>query len=304
MLQGLSAAGHGVFLVSGTLEVTRSAGSGEFEVVTSHGSARLAAGSLSASSVPWATRLETTAGEAVVRAREGAEAALPKGCFIVYGQGHEQEPRSIILGLAGQWLPGRVDGRILRDVSGRGWDGVFIKPPPKTAGRKGSTVNFDGQQQFDVAGLSGSGFPRAGTLSFWVRLEGDTDVPRNIVDQYDTTRRHLFVRTWGEKGAGLQVAFQQKSNDYLFVRNVAVPKGQWMHFALAWDAPGRKATVYLNGAADYGGPIADPAWTPGEQLFAVGGGKLTGAGFLGQLDDVRLYSRPLSADEVRELAAP
>ena len=304
MLQGLSAAGHGVFLVNGALEVSRSSGANLFEVVTSHGTARLGAGTLTASTAPWATRMETMDGRAVVRAREGTDAALPKGYFIVYGPGHEAAPRSIILGLAGQWLPERVDGRIVRDVSGRGWDGVFIKPPPKGDGRRGPTVDFDGQQQFDVAGLSGSGFPRSGTLSFWVRLDADTDVPRNIVDQYDTTRRHLFVRTMGDKGPGLQIALQHAAGDYAYARNIPVPKGQWLHLAVVWDTKEKKAFSYLNGALEHAGPIGIAGWIPGDQLLAVGGGKLTGSGFLGRLDDVRLYSRPLSADEVRELAAP
>jgi hypothetical protein len=92
------------------------------------------------------------------------------------------------------------------------------------------------------------------------------------------------------------------SPEYAFARNIPTPKGQWTHLAVVWDAKALKGSVFLNGALEHEAEIIDPAWTPADQLFAVGGGKMTAIGFIGQLDDVRLYARPLSREEVRELA--
>ncbi len=302
MVQGLSAGGPGVFVVSGTLSVTRPPGKEAFEVVSSHGSARIPGGTLVCAVAPWLTRIETTDGEAVVRARDGTEASLRKGFFIVLGHGYDAVPRSIVEGLAGQWFPGKVDGRIVRDSSGRGWDGVFLKPPRTGEGRRGPAAVFDSEIQFDVAGLGGSGFPRSGTLSFWLRVDVETEHPRAIFDTFDGGRRHLFVRTLGEGKMGLQIACQARSNDYPFSRIAPIPKGRWTHFALAWDGKARTVSVYLDGALDHRGPISDPTWTPDGQLFAVGGGKTSGIGFIGLIDDVRLYAKPLGAEEIRALS--
>jgi tRNA A-37 threonylcarbamoyl transferase component Bud32 len=296
------AGGRAVFVVSGTLSATRSPEKETFELVTTQGSARMAGGTLTVAVAPWLTRMEATKGDAVVRTREGTDVPLRMGFFIVFGPGHDGVPRSTIEGLAGQWFPGKVDGRVVRDSSGRGWDGVFLKAPKKGEGRRGAAAEFNGEIQFDVAGLGGSGFPRSGTLSLWMKVDVETEHPRAIFDTFDDARRHLFVRTLGEGKMGLQIAFQDRSNVYAFCRNAAIPKGRWTHFALAWDGQARTASVYLNGALDYRAPIADPKWAPADQLFAVGGGKTSGIGFIGLIDDVRLYAKTLAEEEIRALS--
>lgn len=307
IMQGLPAtapAGScGIFVDGGALTVTRPPGKGAFEIVTPRGSARITVGTLAVVVSKGVTRIDATKGDAVVRAPGGTDTPLKQGFFVVFGAGHDPVPRSMLAGLAGQWFPGKGDGRVVRDSSGHTWDGVLLKAPRTVDGRRGPAADFDSEVQLDVAGLSGSGFPRSGTLAFWLKVDAETKLPRAIFDTYDTSRKHFFVRTFGEGRMGLQIAHQNLGGDYSFCRNAPLPKGQWTHFGLVWDGQARTVSVYLNGALDYSAPVADPNWGAPDQLFAIGGGKTSGIGFIGLLDDIRLYTRPLSAEEIRELSA-
>ena len=80
----------------------------------------------------------------------------------------------------------------------------------------------------------------------------------------------------------------------------AVVGDGWHHLAMVQDGPAGRRTLYVDGAAVATGPAQE----------AGGGGPLTigntgpgGEPFDGRVDDVRLYARALSAEQVRAMAA-
>lgn len=82
---------------------------------------------------------------------------------------------------------------------------------------------------------------------------------------------------------------------------VAMPVGTWTHIAVTYD--GTDAVLYVNGE----NPVSRP-FTLGCGTFApitIGSALQSGstAGeFQGDLDDLRIYDRPLSQSEVQTLA--
>jgi len=83
------------------------------------------------------------------------------------------------------------------------------------------------------------------------------------------------------------------------------PPEQWVHVAATWD--GGLLTLWLDAAAV--GSIEVPALVLDDQAIHVGADDdhdVTGpAGFfLGTIDDVRVYRRALTADELAVLASP
>ena len=85
--------------------------------------------------------------------------------------------------------------------------------------------------------------------------------------------------------------------------NVAVPTNTWTHVASTYN--GSRLTVWINGA-QAGSKAVTGSTCRNNRPLAVGAKNYPGAGLLeafwdGQLDDVRLYRRALSASEIRGL---
>jgi hypothetical protein len=122
----------------------------------------------------------------------------------------------------------------------------------------------------------------------------------DLLDRYDKSRRHLFIRGL-QTHSGIQVVFQQGT--YGFERVTPIADGEWNHIALTWDSAGRKGALYLNGSLTYEAPVTDPNWVPDGQFFRIGGMGYSATAFHGVVDEVRLYGTPLSAEAIRDLSS-
>ena len=78
---------------------------------------------------------------------------------------------------------------------------------------------------------------------------------------------------------------------------VEPPVDEWFHLAGVYDADTRTATLYLNGAQAGTAQLSFPAWNAQAPLWI-------GAAMAGSIDEVHIYQRPLSADEVAGVTAP
>ncbi|WP_344896246.1 DNRLRE domain-containing protein [Nonomuraea antimicrobica] len=78
---------------------------------------------------------------------------------------------------------------------------------------------------------------------------------------------------------------------------VEPPVDEWFHLAGVYDATTRTATLYLNGAQTATAQLPFPAWDAQAPLRI-------GAAMAGSLDEVQIYQRPFSADEVANVMAP
>ncbi|MFI7153845.1 LamG-like jellyroll fold domain-containing protein [Nonomuraea sp. NPDC050022] len=78
---------------------------------------------------------------------------------------------------------------------------------------------------------------------------------------------------------------------------VESPVDEWFHLAGVYDADTRTATLYLNGAQSGTAQLSFPAWNAQASLRI-------GAAMAGSIDEVQIYQRPFSADEVASVMAP
>ncbi|MGI5284316.1 DNRLRE domain-containing protein [Nonomuraea polychroma] len=77
---------------------------------------------------------------------------------------------------------------------------------------------------------------------------------------------------------------------------VEPPVDEWFHLAGVYDAATRTATLYLNGTQAGTAQLSVPAWNAQAPLRI-------GAAMAGSIDEVQIYQRPFSADEVASVIA-
>ena len=211
-----------------------------------------------------------------------------------------------IEGLLGYWSFDEAGGEIARDVSGNGNDGkihgaAFVKSP------KGHALGFDGVDDFVACGASKSlqQLERAGTIELWFKPEelqgglvnwstGSGWEDERLVTAFNTHRGGMeFIHVQAD---GLTLGKHSR------IYQLDTPtKNAWNHLALTFD--GGTIAYYLDGRlrrvhmAAYARPdIAGvPLWI----------GRCEGMGeefFKGSADEVRIYNRVLTCDQIGAIA--
>ncbi len=129
------------------------------------------------------------------------------------------------------------------------------------------------------------------TVALWVKMEaGDPSFSYTAglldFDQVMTLNWDYDALFWG---AGQAECSSQVTGD-----------GMWHHIAATWDSGSRDVRLFLDGAEICSGFNA--VSLGGAHKLSVGKNTLGADGFVGGIDDVRIYNRILSASEITALA--
>jgi hypothetical protein len=198
--------------------------------------------------------------------------------------------------LVGWWKLDDGEGKMVADSSGKGRNGTLQGEAEWVEGRAGKALQFDGKKGFvDIAGYKGISGAQPRTVAAWIR----TKVSRGE------------ILSWGLNDAGKMWTFcfirgrvgVTPKGGYLYI-NKEINDGEWHHVAAVLtggDPPNLHDDVklYVDGQPaeihDIGLLDLWPIDTGSDKDVAIG------RGFNGCLDDVRLYDRALSRDEVSAL---
>ncbi len=238
-------------------------------------------------------------------------------------------------GTTGLWTFDERGAGVARDTSGRGRDLTLAGGAAIGAGRRGGALVVGGG-----AGRATSAAPVVDTagsysVSAWVRhrdgaqtapvvgqAAGDraafslglltSDERADLDPGYATgvlTRPAETDRRWAFHAPGrrdcAEAACVARASPAYGDGRLNPPAGRWFHLVAVADHRGEGIVLYLDGA------MVDQRIAKGfvaaDGPFTVGGGgpvgALPGAGFVGEVDQVRTYGRALSAREVAELHA-
>jgi uncharacterized protein len=202
--------------------------------------------------------------------------------------------------LVGWWKFDETTGRTAADASGKGHDatleGTLSFATNSFPGRSGQAIRFDGEKNvIRVAGFKGITGPQPRTVAGWIKTPGTAG---DIV-------------TWGENDSGKMWIF-----GYIRGRIGATPKGgylymkagthddAWHHVAVAVQA-GTPPNLHDHVKLYRDGEVAEIDDIGLLDLVPIEtGDKLDvtiGRRFKGLLDDLRIYDRALSEDEIKAL---
>jgi hypothetical protein len=201
-------------------------------------------------------------------------------------------------------IGGEVD-----DTSGNGKNGSIIKTATSTAytsGIIGQALYFDGLNDSVnngvlVPSLSGS-ITNVMSVSVWI--DPDAAVPNDsyaaVLRQNDTTTNGMYLRY---NNTDPNMNFGVGNGTHIAVATTAdLPANQWTHIVGVYD--GSKVYVYTNDVLTDSADASLIGTIDFGTATALGIGVtdlLTADFFKGKIDDVRIYNRVLSPDEIKQL---
>lgn len=210
--------------------------------------------------------------------------------------------------LVGRWGFNDPDsGTMASDSSGNGLDGsIGIGPvwnstgvwdPPQTINRHALT--FNGSGEVTVPDSNKLDVYDKLSISLWINAsdysDGDAGYP--IEKRTDTTDANFACCYFGTTAGANQgkIGFLATAGgSWKAISHYAtISQNQWVHVALAYNS--------INGGQLYINGVATGARTGSGTLAVNAADLIIGTGIKGKLDEVRIYNRELSADEIRGL---
>jgi glucose/arabinose dehydrogenase len=187
------------------------------------------------------------------------------------------------------------------DATGKGHIGSLVGATWTTAGKNGNALSFNGTSNLvSIADANDLDLSTGLTMEAWVRpttLSGWRSVA--LKEAPGGLAYALYAHDNAPRPAG---TLNTGGIDINVPGTAALPLSTWTHLALTYD--GSNARLYVNGGQV--GVIAAPgALRSTGNPLTIGGNNIWGEWFAGQIDDVRIYNRALSAGEITtDMTAP
>lgn len=208
-------------------------------------------------------------------------------------------------GLAGYWKLDDGSGTSATDASTNANDGTLTNGPTWTTGQIGGAVSFDGTDDYIIeAGTTKYKFTSSFAFGGWFKSTANEDNrPVAGFDSGSSDRYNLVIDNSGTESLGCNVRLTGGLISATLTTTVVT--NSWYHLYCSYDDSLKVVTLYANGAkvatsSTGSGSLTDGGF--GLQKFAIG--RSNGSSYTywtGIIDEVRLYNRSLSAEEIAKL---
>ncbi|OVE82779.1 hypothetical protein BVY04_00040, partial [bacterium M21] len=208
--------------------------------------------------------------------------------------------------LAAHWKLDETNGTTAADSSGHGHDAVNSGGiTVNQAGVLERSYNFDGSTgSLTATGYKGVTGMASRTVAAWIK----------------TTASNAAILCWGSTGAGQKWNFRVQTGDgtagairvevnggYI-VGSTVVNDGQWYHVAAVLDNDGtpdvKEVQLYVNGVLETSSKSGSSSINTMSDRDVLIGKDFLARYFNGSLDDVRIYDKALTPQEVADLYNP
>jgi hypothetical protein len=187
------------------------------------------------------------------------------------------------------------------DATGAGHVGSITAATWTTAGQTGGALTFNGTSaRVTVADAPDLDFTTGMTLEAWVRPTALSGWRTVILKE---RANGLAYSLYAHDGAPRPAAtVNLGGSDLSTPGSTALPLNTWTHLATTFD--GTTLRLFVNGiqvgAVPFTGSII-----PTTGVLTIGGNSIWGEYFAGQIDEVRIYNRALTAGEIQtDMATP
>jgi len=203
--------------------------------------------------------------------------------------------------LVGYWSFDEGAGTTAFDSSGNGNDGVFVGDPQWVPGKLGGALEFNGDDYLDCGNNPSLEIRDQITIAFWFQVEAFQTTWEAFLSKGDTAYR---ASRGGGDGNGTHFGISGTSaggGNGHFNGPTVITGGDWHHFAGTYD--GATGRIYIDGVLDAETPATGQINIEPENFWIGNNSQNTGRLLHGLMDDVRLYSRALTEDEINFIMA-
>jgi hypothetical protein len=209
--------------------------------------------------------------------------------------------------LVGHWNFDEGTGATAFDSSGYGNDGTLSGNASWAEGYLGGAIYLDGASWIDIPPAAWDPIERKVTVAFWA-FGGDAMPVDHFVfaafsDDINVARQASAHIPWSNGNVYWDTGYDGSAYDRI---NLALPteyqKGQWVHWAFTKDCDTGEVYIYINGEIFHSGTAMTRVMT-GVNDFTIGvrANSDRTLGYIGWIDDFRLYDEPLTADRIQEV---
>ncbi len=206
--------------------------------------------------------------------------------------------------LVSHWKFDETSGTTATDSAGSN-NGTVYGGAIWTTGKIDGALGFDGDDDYVYVGDKDNldfAADDSFTIATWIKTPVDGVMVDKRRDSAGGFQEGYYFQVW----AGKTLYFQIEDTGNLsskVIGSTDIIDNKWHHVAAVRDAAEDKLYVYVDGVSD-ATPVADTTVSTlaTTKAFEIGRHeKYPASFFLGKIDDMRVYDRALSAEEVREL---
>ncbi|MEZ6087257.1 MAG: LamG-like jellyroll fold domain-containing protein [Pirellulaceae bacterium] len=161
---------------------------------------------------------------------------------------------------------------------------------------RGEVLSLDGSGDY-VQVTGNFGAPANVTLSAWIHLDSPGVSGSDVIN----VSNNLYLRV--SNTSGLTAGYYNGTAFQTLASNIALTGTGWRHVAFTFNDATHEQNLYIDGELVASGNHTDSIVHGGSGVTRIGADDVnTNYDFGGMIDDARVYSRALSADEIAALA--
>ncbi|MHC4703938.1 MAG: LamG-like jellyroll fold domain-containing protein, partial [Planctomycetota bacterium] len=196
--------------------------------------------------------------------------------------------------LVGWWKLDEDGGAVAIDWSGHGNHGTLQGDPQWAPGQVGGALEFDGSGDYvDCGNPESLTITDNITIMGWIKVAAFTKTWETILAKGDDS-----YRMSRGPGDGDSIHFAASGTGTNLDATIVVTTDTWRHVAGVYD--GTNKIIYIDGAEDARLASAGSIDTSSYNLFIGANSQQAGRNLTGLIDDVRVYNRVLTLDEIKQ----